>query len=212
MGKAFLAVFLCSSLGLAACSAKKGLLETLRERNGTAAPVSESRPLTPEEQADYTDHMAAFQRHWEHVFVTTGPLSQPYEALGEVHINTLGMLNFGSLLNDALFRSPLAVAAGGRTAVANEEQMNAFLREQASRQYGARVDAIINASYRADHDGNVFASGLAVRFLDPQPAPTPVAASPTLEQKLVELKSLREKNLITPDEYYDKRSELLKGL
>jgi len=201
-----------AGLWLAGCSVQKGLIETLRERNGTAAPVSESRPLTPQEQEEYANRMAAFQRHWEHVFVTTGPLSQPSEVIGEVHINTLGMMNFGSFLNDALFRSPLAVAAGGRTAVVNEEQMNAFLKEQASRQYGNRVDAIINASYRADHDGNVFASGLAVHFIEPQPVAAPVAPSPTLEHKLTELKNLREKNLITPDEYYDKRSELLKGL
>jgi len=56
------------------------------------------------------------------------------------------------------------------------------------------------------------ASGLAVRFVEPQPVSVPVAPGPTLEQKLTELKTLREKNLITPEEYYDKRSELLKGL
>jgi len=35
---------------------------------------------------------------------------------------------------------------------------------------------------------------------------------PSLETRLRELKGLREKHLITPDEYYQKRAELLKGL
>lgn len=61
------------------------------------------------------------------VVVTAGPISQPYKVLGEVYVDTRGMLNFGSALNDALFRSPLAVAAGGRTPVAYTEQMNKFL-------------------------------------------------------------------------------------
>jgi len=148
------------------------------------------------------------------VIVTGGPLSQPYEALGEVHVDTRGMLNFGSALNDALFRSPLAVAVGGRTPVAHTEQMNKFLKEKAREQYGSKVDAVINVTYQTDHDGDVYASGLAVHFTEPQPtsAPTQTTTTKTLEERLRELRDLREKNLITPEEYYEKRSELLKGL
>lgn len=42
--------------------------------------------------------------------------------------------------------------------------------------------------------------------------PSVEAKKKPLEERLRELKELREKNLITPDEYYQKRSEMLKGL
>ncbi len=206
------------------------------------------------------------------VIVTTGAFSQPYEVLGEVHVNTRGMINFGSALNDALFRSPLAVAIGGRTPVAHTEQMNELLKEQARKQYGARVDAIINATYKdretkpwphrgateallswrgavrnealsvfgqrglrstrhdaltlghargvlshspnTDHDGDVFASGLAVHFIEQKPPQMQQAAPPErhLEDRLKELRDLREKGLISTEEYNQKRQELIQGL
>lgn len=148
------------------------------------------------------------------IIVTAGPISQSYEVLGEVHVNTRGMINFGSTLNDALFRSPLAVAAGGRTPVAHAEQMNKFLKEKAREQYGHKVDAIINAQYNTDHDGDVFASGLAVYFVE-QKSPQPQQTAPperSLEDRLKELKDLREKGLISIEEYSQKRQELLRGL
>lgn len=161
--------------------------------------------------------------HWEtiagakftDIVVTAGPISQPYEVLGEVHVNTRGMINFGSALNDALFRSPLAVAAGGRTPVAHTEQMNKFLKEKAREQYGNKVDAIINTTYNTDHDGDVFASGLAVHFVEQKPPETQQQAAPPgrhLEDRLKELKDLREKGLISVEEYNQKRQELLQGL
>lgn len=148
------------------------------------------------------------------ILVTAGPLSQSYEVLGEVHVNTRGMINLGSALNDALFRSPLAVAAGGRTPVAHTEQMNKFLKEKAREQYGGKVDAIINTTYNTDHDGDVFASGLAVHFVEQKPPQMQQAASPErhLEDRLKELKDLREKGLISAEEYNQKRQELLQGL
>lgn len=149
--------------------------------------------------------------HPSEVVVTTGPLSQPYEALGEVHVNTVGEIYLGSLLNDTLFRSPLARSIQA-TPATNTVTMNEKLRQEARSHYGGRVDAVVNVSYRTDPDGDMFASGLAVHFIEPQPASALTAPAPTLEQKLTELKSLREKNLITPEEYYEKRSELLKGL
>jgi hypothetical protein len=150
----------------------------------------------------------------ETIIVTAGPISQPYKVLGEVNVNTRGMINLGSALNDALFRSPLAVAAGGRTPVAHTEQMNKFLKEKAREQYGHKVDAIINATYKTDHDGDVFASGLAVHFTK-QESPEPQRTIPSerrLEGRLKELKDLRERGLISAEEYYQKRQELLQGL
>lgn len=148
------------------------------------------------------------------IIVTAGSISQPYEVLGEVHVNTRGMINFGSTLNDALFRSPLAVAAGGRTPVAHTEQMNKFLKEKAREQYGHKVDAIINTAYKTDHDGDVFASGLAVHFVEQKSSEPPRTAPPErrLEDRLKELRDLREKGLISAEEYYQKRQELLQGL
>lgn len=159
-------------------------------------------------------HRSGYARRIGTLIVTAGPLSQRYEALGEVHVNTRGMINFGSILNDSLFRSRFAVAAGGRTANANEQQMNELLKQQVRSQYGERADAVINVTYRIDHDGIVYASGLVVQFIEEKKEEVKTASPPalTLEARLKELKSLREKNLITPEEYYDKRSKLLEGL
>jgi hypothetical protein len=124
------------------------------------------------------------------------------------------MINFGSALNDALFRSPLAVAIGGRTPVAHTEQMNEFLKEKAQERYGNKVDAIINATYNTDHDGDVFASGLAVHFVEQKSSEPQRTAPPDrrLEDRLKELKDLREKGLISAEEYNKKRQELIQGL
>jgi hypothetical protein len=88
--------------------------------------------------------------------------------------------------------------------------MNKKLKDEARTRYGSAVSAVINVSYRTDPDGDIYASGLAVRFVEPQAPQAVSPSSPTLEQKLTELKSLREKGLITSEEYYEKRSELLK--
>jgi hypothetical protein len=107
-----------------------------------------------------------------------------------------------------------AVAAGGATPMANERQMNDLLKNQSRQQYGNRADAVINVTYRATHDGKVYASGLAVQFIEQKKAvaETMAAPAPNLESRLQELKTLREKGLITSEEYYEKRSEILKGL
>lgn len=105
---------------------------------------------------------ANFSRPSEFI-VTAGPLSYPYEPLGEVHVDTRGMMNLGSILTDSLFRSPLARAIQ-ETPTANIEQMNQLLREQARQQYGSRVDAVLNVTYRTEPDGDVYASGLAVHL------------------------------------------------
>ena len=85
---------------------------------------------------------------------------------------------------------------------------------QAWKQYGSKVDAVINVTYRTEHDGNVFASGLAVHFVEQQ-SPPPSTAAPLIrstEERLQELRELRDKGLITPQEYDQKRQDILKGL
>lgn len=98
------------------------------------------------------------------IIVTAGPISQPYEALGEVHVSTVGMVNLGSHMRDALFRSPFSVATAGATPTASIETMHKMLKEQARVQYGSKVDAVINVTYYTEPDGDVFASGLVVHF------------------------------------------------
>ena len=129
-------------------------------------------------------------------------------------MNTTGMINLGAALNDAMFRSPIERAVGGRTPTAHIETMNRFLREQAWRQYGSKVDAVINVTYQTEHDGDVYASGLAVQFLEPQGGSpsSPLVPNRTTEDRLKELQSLQEKGLLTPREYEQKRQEILKGL
>jgi hypothetical protein len=188
-----------------------GDYEAALSRQATVTKVSvDNHALTQEEIARSGD----LGKPWPlpNIIVTAGPLSQPYTALGEVNINTKGMINLGSILNDTLFRSPLQRAVQGPTPTAHTETMNKMLREKAREQYGSQVDAVVNVVYRTDPDGDVFASGLAVHFAEPTPAPTLAPQVSTLEQKLTELKSLREKNLITPEEYSEKRSKLLEGL
>lgn len=127
------------------------------------------RPLTPAEQQQRAQEIDAIHQQRDamaepaRVIVTTGPLGQPYRALGEVHVNT-GMINVGSLLNDALFRSQFERAVSGPTPTAHANTLNQMLREAAVRQYGKRVDAVVNVTYRTDPDGDVFASGLAVEL------------------------------------------------
>jgi hypothetical protein len=146
------------------------------------------------------------------ILVTAGPLSQPYRALGEVYVNTRGVINLGSILNDTLFRSRFERAVQGPTPTAHIETMNAVLRQEAVRRYGNQVDAVVNVVYRTDPDGDVFASGLAVQFVEEKQEADPAPpATPSLEARLDELKQLREKNLITSEEYYEKRSKLLEG-
>lgn len=171
----------------------------------------DNHPLTQEELARTED--LGRPKPLAEIVVTTGPLSQPYETLGEVHVSTVGEIYLGSLLQDSLFRSPLARSIQA-TPATNTATMNEKLKTQAREQYGGKADAIINVTYRVDPDGDVFASGLAVHFIEPQPTPALPSAPPTrsLEERLLELRNLREKGLIGAEEYYEKRMKLLEGL
>ena len=125
------------------------------------------------------------------IFVTTGPLSQATEALGEVDVDSRGLMDFGAFLTDALFRAPLAVGIQS-SPNASMAKIHELLRKRAWEQYGEAVDAVINVTSRVDPSGIVSASGLAVRLIRnpdgtvntamPQP-PAPVAlAAPAAVQ------------------------------
>jgi hypothetical protein len=146
------------------------------------------------------------------VIVTSGGITQPYVVLGDVHVDTIGVVNLGSALHDALFKSRFEQAAGGAIPTITPAEAFAALRDKAISQYGSQVDAVVNASYRAEHDGTVYADGLAVRF-----TPTPAqSAEPPLprsaEARLKELKNLLEQKLISPKEYEHRRAEILKEI
>ena len=89
--------------------------------------------------------------------------------------------------------------------------MNKMLEEQTLKLYSNHgVDAVINVTQRTDPDGDVFASGLAIHFVEPpKPASASIASTRSMEDRLRELLDLREKGLITPEEYYEKRVEIL---
>ena len=173
---------------------------------------------TPEEYAratQWVDHGRAIPGPTHNsalsIVVTTGALSRQYETLGTVEVDTMDIGLSTSDLQDALFRSKLSIAVQGHSPKLSTSQMDDRLKIKARQQYGNKADAVINVNYRTSYYGDVFASGLAVHFIEmPSPA-TPVAVvGPSLEDRLEELKDLREKNLITPEEYYEKRNQMLK--
>jgi len=142
------------------------------------------------------------------IVVTTGSLSQSYQALGPVHFDTVGSVNVGSVLVDALTRSRLAADVQA-TPKARCDQLNEMLKAQAFQLYGNRVDAIINVTCRNDPSGDVFADGLAVVFTSPT---APVPSARTGEQRLKDVQDLLDKGLINREEYERKRAEILREL
>jgi hypothetical protein len=147
------------------------------------------------------------------VFVTAGSISQAYEVLGPVHFDTVGMVNLGSSLSDALFKSRFERQVSGATPTLRQDAAFEKLRDAAIGQYGGAVHAVINATYRAEHSGTVFVDGLAVRFVAPAATPTASASAPSAAtRRLEELKDLLSKKLITQKEYEKKRAEILKDL
>ncbi len=154
------------------------------------------------------------QADYSRVIVTTGSLTQPYDVLGNVHADTVGMVNLGSVLTDALFRSRLATSIQA-TPTANNEQMNQLLRERAVAAWGSKVSAVINVNYRVEPSGEVAADGLAVTFRPNADVPrtSDVPSKPdNAEERLERLKFLLQQGLITRDEYARRRAHVLEGL
>jgi hypothetical protein len=88
-------------------------------------------------------------------------------------------------------------------------EMDTYLRRLASLLYGYDVDAVINTDYTTIPGGSVFAKGIAVHYTD-----GPVAAGLRSDpgERLERLRDLRERGLISEDEYERKRREAVEGL
>jgi hypothetical protein len=163
--------------------------------------------------ASSTPNATALPPHPHEVFVTAGGISQPFEVLGPVHIDTVGMVNLGSALSDALFKSRLERAVQGATPTIRQDQAFQALKEMAIQQYGASTDAVVNATYRVESNGTVFSDGLAVRFVNQSTAIAPASATrQTPEERLKQLKSLLDQKLISPKDYERKRAEIIREL
>ena len=143
--------------------------------------------------------------------VTAGPVATPNEVLGEVHVDTRGWVSVGALLNDTLFRSPLATSIQA-TPKATVSEMNQWLKREAVGRYGAAVDAIINVTYSTDPSGDVSADGLAVKFVKPAEAAAAPHAERSAADRLRELDGLRTRGLISKPEYERARARILDGL
>ena len=153
----------------------------------------------------------------ERILVTTGTLGRRYEVLGEVSYNTRETINIASIFTDTVFRSPLSVAAAGKTAELSRARMQDRLRQVARQDYGNEVDAVVNMTYDVDADGDAYGSGLAVRFVDqsqPPVKPSSVqdAQNRTIQDRLEELKKICEQELITEADCEAKRKSLVDSL
>lgn len=155
------------------------------------------------------------QADYARIIVTTGPISQQYQILGNIHADTAGLVNVGAVLNDVLFRSRLAASIQA-TPHANNEQMNQLLRERGLATYGSRLGAVINVTYRVEPNGHVAADGLAVAFPEPltepgsRDKPTATTGS-SVEERLERLKALYDQGLISKDEYKTRRGRALEA-
>ncbi len=141
----------------------------------------------------------------ERIVVSTGDLQRPYELIGNVDFGKLG---FDRTDARAVALKGFVLAWARRTfSKAPPAEINSLMRKRALREYGDRVDALINVNYQSDPANNVFATAVAVHFTDKEPHAA-VAAS----TRLGELEELRKEGLIDQREYEQKRAEILRGL
>lgn len=145
-----------------------------------------------------------FAAQAERIVVSTGDLQRPYEIIGNVDF---GKLAFDRTDAGAVAIKGLVVAWAQRTfSKAPPAEINALMRKRALRQYGDRVDALINVNYQSDPANSVFATAVAVHFVDNGPS------TGTASARLGELEKLRKDGLIDQREYEQKRAEILRGL
>lgn len=115
------------------------------------------------------------------VIVTTGPIHQDYRVLGPVHAEISGTIlwtvHAGTVVVGSSVYNPVGVSLQPAPP-AGYEQINQALREVASQDYDVRADAVINVTYQAQPNCDLFADGIAVQFLTPKP-PAPVPPTPT---------------------------------
>ena len=193
------------------------MLPALRERVQTHLL---GRPLTPSDRIQIAASMPEAPEALmpvERILVTTETLGRPYEVLGEVSYNTRETINIASIFTDTVFRSPLSVAAAGKTAELSRGSMQDRLRQVARQTYGNEVDAVLNMTYDVDQEGEAYGSGLAVRFVEQSPPPAgpssvPAAQNRTIQDRLEELKEIWEQELINEADCEAKRKSLVDSL
>lgn len=157
--------------------------------------------------ADHTNLCAKrAENHGPDVVVTAGDLSRPYEILGDVQVDTTEKDNSGAVATDALLRGPL-LSTIRPTMKGDTSEMLGALRDVAIARFGARVDAVINATVFTQ-GRDYFARGVAVHFVEHAAAP----AARTITERLDELDKLGASGAITPAEYRERRKAILSDL
>jgi hypothetical protein len=145
-----------------------------------------------------------FAAQAERIVVSTGDLQRPYEIVGNVDFGKLG---FDRTDAGAVALKGFALAWAQRTfSKAPPAEINSLMRKRALREYGARVDALINVNYQSDPANNVFATAVAVHFTETR------SHADTASTRMGELEQLRKNGLIDQREYEQKRAEILRGL
>jgi len=164
------------------------------EESQQKAPQTENRPASSSSSDSRSDHLRPEhaeadvpEANGQNIIITAGPLSQPHRALGEVKIDTQGIMNVSSVLNDAPSQSASSVATQGRTLDVSIERINQMLKQKATEQY-KNTDAIMNVTYHVEPDGGVVASGLAVEFAE---APSQATQSSPLKDGIAGPKGRR---------------------
>ena len=148
---------------------------------------------------------AAEQQKPPEVVITAGDLSQPYEILGDVQVDTTDESNFGAAAKDVFARGALLATIKPELKGEHAEMLYA-LRAAAIAKYGAKVDAVINTDVFTE-DRDVYARGTAVHFVEA------LAAKPrTVSERLEELDKLGGAGMITPQEYKARRKAILEDL
>lgn len=176
----------------------------------TAAAIEEEQRAYGVELA--SENQKEVIRRAQSMIITTGPIAQQYVIQGPIEFDSIGMINYGNLLSDALFVSPLERAVRGPLAVGDINWAFNGLRYKAAMRY-PDANGVINATYLVDKRGVVYANGLAVQIAGGAVS-TPATAAPTraTDERLRAAKDLLDQGLITQKEYEKKREEIIGDL
>ncbi len=146
------------------------------------------------------------------VIVTAGTISQPHRILGMVSVDTTNVVRVD------LGRAVVGAITGTRTTKlpstpdASLSEMYERLRRRAREVYGFNADGVINATYHVEPDGDTFAEGVAVEFVEGQEREPLNSARSPINDRLRTLERLREDGLINEDEFSRKKAQILDEL
>ena len=176
--------------------------------SSASTPVRSRPPLAWLAPLALAPWVASAQTSLPDVTVTAGDLSEPYEILGEIRVDTTEQDGGGVELSAlAVSRGGVFVAFRPELKGKPSEMLNA-LRDAAIARYGARVDAVVNATvFHEDAEG--FARGVAVHFTKRAPEPL---RQRSITERLEELDALAARGLVSPDEYKARRKAILGDL